>query len=231
MSWHPQRYLAYEGERLRPALDLLARVPIEAPRTVVDLGCGAGNVTRVLAERWPGAAIVGVDSSEAMLAKARAATAEFADVRYETADIDAWTPPAPVDLVYSNAALHWLPDHATLYPHLFAQVAPGGALATQIPVFHAMPVARMAMPKLLRSADVNSSSRNTVRKFSHVHSSGQKPGVLERNVSGLLNARDTIQSSGNSAHARIRRPQKVHQFDVRPPLVLTSHLAPGRDRS
>lgn len=133
MSWHPQRYLAYEGERLRPALDLLARVPIEAPRTVVDLGCGAGNVTRVLAERWPGAAIVGVDSSEAMLAKARAATAEFADVRYETADIDAWTPPVPVDLVYSNAALHWLPDHATLMPRLLRLVRPGGVLAVQMP--------------------------------------------------------------------------------------------------
>lgn len=133
MNWDTHRYLAYAGVRLRPALDLLARVPLEAPRSIVDLGCGAGNVTRVLAERWPGALIVGVDSSEAMLAKARAATVEFADVRYETADIDAWAPPEPVDLVYSNAALHWLPDHATLLPRIVRQVAAGGVLAVQVP--------------------------------------------------------------------------------------------------
>jgi len=133
MTWNPQRYLAYEGERLRPALDLLARVPIDSPRTIVDLGCGAGNVTRVLAERWPEAEIVGIDSSEAMLAKARASTTDLPHARFEAADIGAWTPRAPVDLLYSNAALHWLPDHATLLPRIARQVAAGGVLAVQMP--------------------------------------------------------------------------------------------------
>ncbi len=133
MSWNPQQYLAYEDQRLRPALDLLARIPLASPRTVVDLGCGAGNVTRMLAARWPDAAILGVDNSEAMLAKARAASGDLGHVAFEAADIGTWSPAAPVDVLYSNAALHWLPDHATLLPRLAQAVGPGGVLAVQMP--------------------------------------------------------------------------------------------------
>lgn len=133
MSWNPGQYLSYEGERLRPALDLVARISLSAPATVVDLGCGAGNVTRVLAERWPEAAIVGVDNSRTMLAKARTEAGDVGRVRFESGDIGSWSPPAPVDLVYSNAALHWLPDHATLFPRLVRALRPGGALAVQMP--------------------------------------------------------------------------------------------------
>ena len=139
MSWNPQRYLAYEGERLRPALDLLARVALERPRTVVDLGCGAGNVTRVLAERWPDASVLGVDNSAPMLSKARAAPGDLARVAFEAADIGAWRPSSPVDLLYSNAALHWLPDHATLFPAVARMVAPGGVLAVQMPLNYDAP--------------------------------------------------------------------------------------------
>jgi len=141
MTWEPGQYLKYESERLRPALDLLARIPLAAPGSVVDLGCGAGNVTRILAERWPGARIVGVDNSEAMLAKAREAAAELRNLSFQTADLAAWaaaTPPSSLDLVYSNAALHWLDEHATLFPRLMGAVAPGGMLAVQMPSnFHA----------------------------------------------------------------------------------------------
>ncbi len=133
MTWNPQQYLQFEGERLRPALDLLARVALDAPRTIVDLGCGAGNVTGMLRRRWPGARIVGVDNSEPMLAKARETTRQEREITFVAADLHAWQPPEPVDLVYSNAALHWLDDHATLFPHLAAMVAPGGTLAIQIP--------------------------------------------------------------------------------------------------
>lgn len=133
MTWNPLQYLAYEGERLRPALDLLARVALASPRTIVDLGCGAGNVTRVLAARWPDASILGVDNSASMLAKARAAAGELPHVAFETADIGAWAPDPPVDLVYSNAALHWLPDHAALLPRVARAVKPGGVLAVQMP--------------------------------------------------------------------------------------------------
>ena len=87
MTWNPTQYQQYADVRLRPALELLARIALPEPRTVVDLGCGAGNVTRLLAERWPGAAIAGVDSSEEMLAKARAAKADLSQVSFHSADI------------------------------------------------------------------------------------------------------------------------------------------------
>jgi trans-aconitate 2-methyltransferase len=132
-SWNPAQYLQYASERLRPALDLLARVPLEHPRTIVDLGCGAGNVTRLLGERWPDAQIVGVDSSAAMLERARAELPERIRYTFVEADLATWRPAAPVDLVYSNAALHWLPGHATLLPQVAAMVAGNGVLAVQMP--------------------------------------------------------------------------------------------------
>lgn len=136
MVWDPAQYLKFAGERMRPAVDLLARVPLTAPRTVVDLGCGTGNVTRLLAQRWPGAAVTGVDNSAAMLARAGDAGVADGRFRWQHADLAQWAPaagePRP-DVVYSNAALHWLDDHPALFARLFAAVAPGGALAVQMP--------------------------------------------------------------------------------------------------
>jgi len=130
MSWDPDQYLAYADLRLRPALDLLARVPVAAPATVVDLGCGTGNVTCVLADRWPAARITGVDGSPEMLAEARGTAP---DIAWIEADIETWQPQAPLNVLYSNAVLHWLDDHATLLPRLLGMVAKGGALAVQMP--------------------------------------------------------------------------------------------------
>jgi trans-aconitate 2-methyltransferase len=136
VSWEPAQYLKYTGERLRPALDLMARIPLTAPTTVVDLGCGAGNVTRILAARWPGARVTGIDDSATMLAAARDAIPEGADIELLASDAADWAASAAtasVDLLYSNAALHWLDDHATLLPRLMRIVAPGGVLAVQMP--------------------------------------------------------------------------------------------------
>ena len=130
MTWDPAQYLAFAGHRLRPAMDLLARIPVEAPATVTDLGCGAGNATKMLAERWPGARVTGVDSSAEMLARARE---ESPDIHWVEADVGAWKPDAPVDVLFTNATLHWLGDHATLFPRLAGHVAPGGAFAVQMP--------------------------------------------------------------------------------------------------
>jgi SAM-dependent methyltransferase len=105
----------------------IARIPLTAPSAIVDLGCGAGNVAQVLAARWPQARISGVDGSAAMLAAARAATLGAARFRWIEADLGAWTPDTAPDLVFSNAALHWLDDHGTLFPRLLAAVAAGGA--------------------------------------------------------------------------------------------------------
>jgi trans-aconitate 2-methyltransferase len=133
-GWSPQQYLKFADARLRPAIDLLARVPGIAPEIangpIVDLGCGAGNVTRLLAERWPQAELLGVDSSESMLQKARAVLPRARWLRASIAD---WTAPAPPALIFSNAALHWLPDHDRLLPRLLQMLAPGGVLAVQMP--------------------------------------------------------------------------------------------------
>jgi trans-aconitate 2-methyltransferase len=137
-SWDPAQYLRFSDERLRPALDLLAQVKLDAPARVVDLGCGAGNVTAILRQRFPDADILGVDGSEAMLAKARAAAP---GCRFMQGDFSTWTPDGPPpDLIYSNAALHWVGNHETLFPRLVSLLAPGGELAVQMPAMHDAPL-------------------------------------------------------------------------------------------
>lgn len=129
-DWNPALYRRYEDERTRPARELLARVPLQAPSRVVDLGCGPGNSTELLVERFPTARVVGIDNSPAMLDSARK---RLPGIPFETADIAGWQPKEPQDLVYANAALQWVPDHRSLLPRLFACVAPGGVLAVQMP--------------------------------------------------------------------------------------------------
>ena len=133
--WDAKTYLQFEDERLRPALDLIARISHADPKLVVDLGCGAGNALPVLAARFPAARVMGVDGSAAMLAKAAAAGFETAQ-----ADINAWSPEAPADVIFSNAALQWLGGHEVLFPRLLECLAPGGVLAVQMPSMHAAPL-------------------------------------------------------------------------------------------
>lgn len=129
-AWDPDRYLAYADERGRPFVDLLARVaPTVAPATVVDLGCGPGNLTALLAARWPGAEVTGLDSSPEMVEAARGRG--DGAVTYAVADLRTWRGNA--DVVVSNATLQWLPDHLDLLPGLVASVRPGGWLAFQVP--------------------------------------------------------------------------------------------------
>src|ERR1700687_5863781 len=130
MSWSPNQYLKFSQPRLRPAMDLLSRVPTAAPRRVYDLGCGAGNVTAALVARWPRAKIIGVDTSAAMLVQAAKALPQVQWVHHSLAD---WQADAPADVIYSNAALHWLPNHQQLFPALVGAVSPGGVLAVQMP--------------------------------------------------------------------------------------------------
>lgn len=153
MSWDPQQYSRFAGQRLRPALDLIARIPLEHPRTVVDLGCGTGNVTGILRQRWPKASVTGVDGSPQMLAEARKTEA---DIAWEQIDVAAWKPPAKFDLVFSNAALHWLDDHPALFARLCANVDPGGALAALLrpqPVLAPEDYYRLLAPKA-RALDI-----------------------------------------------------------------------------
>lgn len=134
LDWNPALYLRYEDERTRPAQELLARVPLTEAARVVDLGCGPGNSTALLAARFSGADVGGIDHSDAMLASA---SERLPKARFALGDIATWTPgslpdKAP-DLIFSNAALQWVPNHGQLIPRLFAALAPGGVLALQMP--------------------------------------------------------------------------------------------------
>jgi trans-aconitate 2-methyltransferase len=138
MSWSARQYLAFEDERTRPVRDLLAAVPIAAARTAVDIGCGPGNSTEVLAARFPGATVSGFDSSPDMIAAARK---RLPALRFEVLDLAAWlepaspgsAPDAALDILLANAVLQWVPDHAALFPALAAKLAAGGCLAVQVP--------------------------------------------------------------------------------------------------
>lgn len=130
MTWNPAQYLKFAGHRLRPAVDLLSRVPLESAADVYDLGCGAGQTTALLAARFPGAKITGVDSSREMLAAARSG---FPELSFASGDIGTFRAVPPAHLVFSNAALHWLTGHERLFPHLMESLRVGGVLAVQMP--------------------------------------------------------------------------------------------------
>jgi trans-aconitate 2-methyltransferase len=130
MPWDPGQYMLFDRERLRPALDLLERIPLEAAEEIVDLGCGPGHITRLLQSHWPQARVTGVDHSPEMLKRAAAGTA---GIQWQRADLAEWQPDRPVDLIYANASLHWVADHQSLFPRLMTSLNPGGWLAVQMP--------------------------------------------------------------------------------------------------
>ncbi|HVV77490.1 MAG TPA: trans-aconitate 2-methyltransferase [Mycobacteriales bacterium] len=136
-GWDPTQYLQYADERSRPFFDLLARVSARAPSLVVDLGCGPGTLTRTLARRWPGADVIGVDSSQEMIDRAESESAS-ARLRYMCADLRSWlradgTRPGAPDVVVSNAVLQWVPGHLDLIQEISGWLAPGGSFAFQVP--------------------------------------------------------------------------------------------------
>jgi trans-aconitate 2-methyltransferase len=129
-DWNARQYLQFESERTRPAIDLLARVAVQGAKRVIDLGCGPGNSTELLARRFPQAEIVGVDSSDDMIGEARA---RLPHVKFESADIVHWRSGEPCDLIFANAVLQWVPDHVSLMTRLMVQLTHGGSLAVQMP--------------------------------------------------------------------------------------------------
>jgi trans-aconitate 2-methyltransferase len=149
LVWSPKQYLRFEEERTRPCKDLAARVAVDRPARVIDLGCGPGNSTAVLRERWPAAAITGLDTSAEMLVTARTAVPS---VEWVQGDIAGWASSAgePFDVVFSNAALQWVGDHAAVFPSLMRRVADGGALAVQMPSRSGSPAHRL-IEELARS--------------------------------------------------------------------------------
>jgi len=145
VTWSARQYVQFEDERTRPVRDLLAALPPIDARSVIDIGCGPGNSTELLAARFAGATVGGLDSSADMIAAARR---RLPGLRFDLADVERWAyePGAgslgagsatgdapPFDVILANAVLHWMPDHARLFPALAAKLAPGGALAVQMP--------------------------------------------------------------------------------------------------
>jgi len=151
-DWNPALYMKFVAERTRAARDLLAGVALTTARRVADLGCGPGNSAELLVARFAEAAIVGLDTSEAMLAHARE---RVPAARFVRQDIATWSPDAPLDLVFANAALQFLPDHEALLPRLFGFVAAGGLLAVQMPItLHEASHAAMRLAPIVRAQPV-----------------------------------------------------------------------------
>jgi trans-aconitate 2-methyltransferase len=130
MSWSARQYTSFEAERTRPVRDLLHAVPAGAVRRAVDLGCGPGNSTELLAAAFPQATVTGLDSSTDMIEAARK---RLPALRFDVADIATWDDAGRFDLILANAALQWVPDHVALMPRLAAKLADGGSLAVQMP--------------------------------------------------------------------------------------------------
>jgi trans-aconitate 2-methyltransferase len=129
-DWNAGQYLKFEDERTRPSVDLLRRVPLAAPDHCIDIGCGPGNSTELIADRYPAARVSGLDNSPGMLAKARE---RLPASTFEEADIQNWQPNDRFDLIFANAVLQWLPDHPGLLNRLVSFLAPGGCVAVQMP--------------------------------------------------------------------------------------------------
>ncbi len=139
IDWNPNQYLKFVRERTQPSIDLAARIGIQNPASVIDIGCGPGNSTAILRSRWPGAKITGLDSSPNMLDRAKA---DYPEAEWITGDATSFTFRDKYDVVFSNAALQWMPDHEVLLPRLYDIVAANGALAVQVPADFESPIRR-----------------------------------------------------------------------------------------
>jgi trans-aconitate 2-methyltransferase len=139
IEWDSQLYLRYERERTQPSIDLVSKIALESPTAIIDLGCGPGNSARILRERWPSARITGLDSSAAMIERARQSSDA---IEWKVGDIQTWSEPDRFDLVFANASLHWLGNHATLTKQLLHAVKPSGILAFQMPALYNQPAAQ-----------------------------------------------------------------------------------------
>lgn len=137
-DWDPELYLRFMKERTQPVHDLISRIEIERPKRIIDIGCGPGNSTRVLKDRWPSVEIIGLDRSEAMIEKARK---DCTDIKFilgnAAGDLSHL---GRFDIVFANASLQWIPDHKSLIPRLFDMVSSKGVFAAQIPQFNRMPI-------------------------------------------------------------------------------------------
>ena len=185
-DWNPELYLKYGGERTRPAEDLIARIHLKEPRTIIDIGCGPGNSTQALAARFPNAHLTGLDNSPTMIARARA---DFPQHEWIQADAGSFESERRFDVVFSNAAIQWISDHARLIERLAVLARPGGVLAVQTPMFSDMPI-RMAIARTAAHPRWGQAMRDCNAVFTfHPH------GFYYDRLSGLASAIDMWETS------------------------------------
>jgi trans-aconitate 2-methyltransferase len=141
-EWDPEQYLQFEHERTQPSIDLVARIPLEDPQTIIDIGCGPGNSTQILRKRWPQADIIGLDKSAKMIERART---DYPDQTWIVGDASTLAPDHRYDIVFSNAVIHWISDHHRLLLRLFNIVEKNGILAIQVPANHESPLYRIIL--------------------------------------------------------------------------------------
>ena len=136
-DWNPELYLRFNRERIQPSIDLVARIEIEDPKKIIDIGCGPGNSTRILHDRWPIAGILGIDKSESMISRA---VSDFPNQEWKLFDVETDEFSDTYDMVYSNATIQWIHNHDRLLKKLSEIVIPSGVLAIQVPLFFTMPL-------------------------------------------------------------------------------------------
>ncbi len=160
-DWNPGLYLKYRNERIQPAVDLVNRITLANPARIIDIGCGPGNSTEILAARWPMAKILGIDNSEAMIRRARD---KYPAIDWRVADASAFNPVEGFDIVFANAVIHWIPNHEKLLSHLFSMTTRNGFLAVQMPMTSEMKIAEL-IESAFRSASPD--RRFDIAKFIH----------------------------------------------------------------
>lgn len=136
-DWNPDAYLTFDRERIQPSIDLVSRIAIENPRTIIDVGCGPGNSTQILSQRWPEGEITGIDNSPNMIERA---TRDFPNQNWILLDAGRDAIPGTYDIVFSNAAIQWIPNHFQLFEKFKAILSDNGILAVQLPLLFDMPL-------------------------------------------------------------------------------------------
>ncbi len=198
MTWDSDQYLRFKNERTQPSIDLAEKVRIENPATVVDIGCGPGNSTQVLRERWPNSRIVGVDSSSEMIEKAKR---DFPDQEWSMADASKLQTDQTYDIVFSNAALQWIPDHEHLIPSLIKIVKAGGALAVQVPANDKSPLHKALLT--VSEKEKWSVFTRGCEKLLHYHSVEYYYNILYQIASSGLDIWETTYYHVLSSHAAL----------------------------
>ena len=138
-DWNPQLYLKFKNERTQPSIDLVYRININNPEKIIDIGCGPGNSTQILCQRWPDSCVTGLDNSHAMIEKAKT---DYPEQKWILSDTDNLDQKIKYDVVFSNAAIQWIPEHEKLIPSLFNITKKNGAMAIQLPKFRDMPIGK-----------------------------------------------------------------------------------------